>query len=168
MKPILLCVAFSLCGSVSALAQPAIPASSWEQHPEGFALAVILTKRIDNERSISSIEVYFKNIGKKDFFTSLPEPIPTPFQVFYLNDSKVLTPLRDYNPNPGPPPTVEASVMPLEIKPGETVSGAIDITPNELALIRGRHVVCKVSISDHENGGYKLIESSPKILVTAP
>ena len=164
MKLILFSLALVLSGLVPLVADPNIPDSAWEKHPERFELAVILSNQIDNHRTISSIQALLKNIGKTSFFTSLNSPI-LPFQIFYVNDSKALIALRDYNPKPGPLLPVEQSVMPYEVKQGEVVSGAVMLTPNELALIKRHPVICKVFVSDHESGGYKLFASSPKILV---
>ena len=146
----------SLVLSARADDQPNIPASAWEQHPEGIALAFTLSSRAEGNRQVISIYVYIKNTSNADwYFERNKEPA-----IYYIRDHDV--PLRNYDES-----MFEESkkVTPERIKPGGTGSRTIDLTPAELALIKGLPVKCRVIIYDERYKRYE-IESSSKILVS--
>ena len=151
--------------SLMADVQPNIPASAWEHHAEGVSVALFLTSRTENGGKKSAIKVFIKNSADTKMY--LPGDVnDSSVQIFYVDANGNHIPLRDYTPRP--PSVVSMPAMPdsRRYEPGEVGIKSIDITPAELALVEAHLVFCRLRISSQEVGGYKLVESSPKMLTT--
>lgn len=145
---------------------PHIPASSWEQHPQGIALAVTLANRTHNGSQKHYVVVYIKNTSASDKYFSEMNDISR-LELSYVNDSGAEVPLRTYNYD-HPDGIVLMNVPPYAIKPGEILSRKIELTPDELALVKAHPVQCSFFISDQQvDKGYK-VESAPKMLISEP
>jgi hypothetical protein len=119
---------------------PHIPANAWEQHPEGIALAMILTTQMENGVQKSTIQVYVKNTSNvvKSYFG------PNHFDgmgviILYVKNNESVS-LRDYSPEEG------SKKMRPQIKPGQILSQTVDLSPDELALIKAYPVKCHVAL----------------------
>jgi hypothetical protein len=141
---------------------PNIPASSWEQFPQGIALAMTLENRTHNGAQKHYVMVYIKNTSGSDKYFYEMNDISR-LELYYVTDSGTAVPLRTYNYDHRDG-IVLMNVPPYAIKPGEVLSRDIELTSDELALVKSHAVKCSFFISDKESAkGYK-IESSPRIL----
>jgi len=139
---------------------PSIPANAWESHPEGIALAVMLTSRMDHGTKKYSILVYTKNTSQASIYYQGPDGFHLEMEIFYYDHDKPI-PLRDYSPESG------SRIIPPEIQPGETLLRKVDLNPDELALIQAHPVKCRAIIADRTFRNVA-VDSSPKILIAVP
>src|ERR1700683_5337235 len=74
--------------------QPDFPASLWEQHPEGIALAMTLSTRTENGVESNAIHVYIKNTSPtvKDF---PPRGSDWGIEIYYIDGHGAQVPLHD-------------------------------------------------------------------------
>ncbi|MDB4793686.1 hypothetical protein OAG63_01485 [Methylacidiphilales bacterium] len=152
--------------SLRADAQSEIPANAWEHHAEGVSIAMFLVSRMENGAKKSAIKVYIKNTANTKKY--LPGDVnDSALQIFYVDSNGSHVPLRDYTPKI--PSVVSMPGMPdsRRYESGEMEVKTIDLTLSELALVEAHPVFCRFHISDQEVGGYKLVESSPRLLTEA-
>ena len=136
-------------------ATPDIPGSAWEQHPEGVALNVSLGASAVKNATGRTITVQIKNTTNANiYYLGWDEP------VFIVTPTGEVA-LRD-NLFHG------SRIRPPAIKPGETVVRTVDLSPEEMARIKGKPVECHLrfyNISDSNIPKYTEIHSLPKIIV---
>jgi hypothetical protein len=167
MNRFLLGLALLLFGFAPLLADPNIPGGAWEQHTEGVALAIVFTVTTENGTEKGTIKVYIKNTSGTTKY--LPGNInDRAVQIFYIDNEGRCVPLRDYSLKVPPIFTMPAMPDSRLYQAGELGIRTVDLSPTELALVKKYPVQCRFHISDSKIGGYKLIESSLKILVAGP
>jgi len=148
--------------------KPNIPASAWEQHPEGVALAMILVTQTENGTQKGAIKVYVKNTSSGIKY--LPDNINDwAVQIFYIDNKGKHVPLRDYSAEQRPR-TFTMPAMPDSrlYQPGEIGIRTIDLSPSELAVVKKYPVICHFYFGDVQIGRFNPIESSPKMLIASP
>jgi hypothetical protein len=146
---------------VAADNQPSVPDNSWEQRPEGIALAMILTvQKIEPKKA--SLHVYIKNTS--DAVKAYSDyGIDSGIEIFYINESERLIPLHDYSLKNGG--IVQGLREAREIKLGDFLTFTIDLTPKELLFVKSHPVICRIIIYDKAERKYHKVDSSPKLLI---
>jgi hypothetical protein len=145
----------------TAQEEPQIPANAWEQHPEGVALALVLTKGIGNDAQSIYLKLYVKNTSNN------PEAIMGrgPATFFYLDSSgnpvnlghygHANQPWKDFNEN---------SQRWRVIPPGKITSTGTEVTAADVALIKTNTVKCKILLIDPATSKEVVVVGSPQLL----
>ena len=134
-----------------------IPAALWEQHPEGIALALFLSTQDVQKKAI---QVYIQNTSNTDKYL-IVSGIDSGIQIYYIDATGAQVPLHNYSDN-------MLNRKSSLIKPGETLTRRILLTPDELVLIQTHPIKCNFIIHDPATEKYSKIESTPKMLASGP
>jgi hypothetical protein len=135
-----------------------IPASLWESHPEGAALALTLETRMEKAERKSSLKIHLKNTSATDKAV-IDDSIGSGFKIFTQDSAGKWQPLRDYD---GAVTTTKFSMV--VIKPGQTITYPLELSSAELSLIKSRPMQCRIMLSDPTTNQRPTIESSPRTL----
>ena len=165
MNRLFLCSALLLLGVGSLFAEPQIPDSAWEQHPEGIAVAMTFSSHNENNVQKNVITIYMKNTSNLSAYYVGTEGFHREVALFLVDKAGEETPLRDYSPQPG------SKILAPEIKPGETLSRTVDLSPEEMALIKGHPIKCRLNflnISENKIVKHYAVKSTPKVLIADP
>jgi hypothetical protein len=158
--PIVLAISFLVCRAHadSPVGDVKIPASSWETHVEGIALATILISREEGGEKKYLLSVYLKNTSDsvKEYVVSGNDG---GLQFFTRNEANAWTPLRDYGPN-----HYLASATHDNIVPGGIIHHEIELSPAEVALIEAHDLKAGFIIYDLTTMKKSIIESLPRRL----
>ena len=160
MKPVLNYLLVALLLNVSGLLATAqeesqIPAAAWEQHPEGVALALMLTKGIGNDAQSIYLRLYVKNTSDN--------PVPLmggPAVFFYLDGSGNTVILA----NNAEDDIIENFQRWKVIAPGKIRSTDIEVTTAEVAVIKANTVKCKILLLDRATHKEVPVVGSPELL----
>jgi hypothetical protein len=153
-----LAIAFAL--NVVALTATAdeqlnIPANAWEQHPEGVALALILTKGIENDAQSIYLRLYVKNTSDN------PVPLMGGPAVFFYVDGSGKTVILANNSDDN---LIENFQRWKVIAPGKIRSTDIEVTTAEVAVIKANTVKCKILLLDRATHKEVPVVGSPQLL----
>ncbi|MCE0497101.1 MAG: hypothetical protein LV481_04055 [Methylacidiphilales bacterium] len=135
--------------------QPNIPASSWEQHPEGVALALMLTKGIGNDSQSIYLRLFVKNTSDN--------PVPLmggPAVFFYLDSSGNPVNLGNNSEDD----IIENFQRWKVIAPGKIRSTETEVTTAEVAVIKANTVKCKILLLDRATHKEVPVVGSPQLL----
>ncbi len=136
---------------------PNIPASSWEQHPEGIALRLTWQG--------NSITTHIKNTSNT--VRELASQGTNSFvSLFYVDEKGASIPLGN-PPNPAFEEETQKTLGPTDIMPGKEVAKSTILTPDQLILIKTRPVKCSVVVYDPATKQQSTVESVPKVLTEA-
>jgi hypothetical protein len=142
--------------------QPNIPASSWEQHPEGIALAINLITQTETGNQESFVQVYIKNLSSASIQV-IDSEIDFGIEVYYLDGQGTEIPLHNYHPDPDES-TYHRKMRHIVIGPSDVILRTVRLTPDELVVIKAHLSKCSFIIYDPTNKRQFAIESSPKYL----
>src|ERR1700683_2136817 len=138
--------------------EPKLPASQWEQHSDGIALAIIPTRRIDKEYYINKpiINIYIKNTSNS--IKNFPaHGMDFGIELYYINSNGFKVPLHDYSQKQ----FFSMNLGNIPIQPGATLLVPIDISEKEALLLKTVPVECRIELSDPATNQSFTIESSP-------
>jgi hypothetical protein len=162
---ILLCMIESIITSAVADDKPSPAPVSWENHSEGVALALsLVSSKGRSQGEEDGIQVLVKNTSTSQLYFAFSSH-DKGCRIFYVDSQGARIPIHEGPQNKDIPPTTSATIPPLPLSPGQILTEVVELrTPNELALVRAHPVFCRLRVSENEIGGYKIIESTPKIL----
>jgi hypothetical protein len=141
-----------------------IPATAWEQHPEGVALALMLTKGIGNDAQSIYLKLFVKNTSNSS------ESLATQSRgasalFFYLDSSGRAVTLGNHD-HPDQPwkDEIESNPRWRIILPGKIIPTGTDVTAAEVAVIKANKVKCKILLIDPATQKQTVIVGSPQLL----
>jgi hypothetical protein len=142
-----------------------IPEDSWEQHPEGIALAMTLISQTGADDVEHAVHIYIKNTSTIDK-KLMDGNIDHGMEIYYLNDSGAKVPLHNYHPIQSELNMIEGNPKKKDviIKPNEIVSRSVNINSSDLLLFKTHPVICRFFICDLGANQQSTIESSPRRL----
>jgi hypothetical protein len=132
--------------------QPVV--NSWEAHPEGISSALLLTSKRERGVKKWSIEIHIKSTSKN----FVADSINSGFKLFSLNSGGTWQPLRTL------PAQIEVSAASFTVKPGQEISYPIQLSPEELELVKAHPVKCSITLFDGAGSNRHTIESSQQQL----
>ncbi len=159
-KAINICLAaVFVLGTVQADDRPAISNDSWEQRPEGIAVAMMLIHWTDNGHQRDAINVYVKNTSgeiKAVFSNGRDDGI----HISYIDTNNHKIPLHHYAAY-----GFEESVhRPHELKTGEILIRTLEVNSDDLSHIKSSLVGCTFRIYIPSTKSVLEIETTPKML----
>jgi len=152
MNRLLLCSELLFLVSTPLVADPEIPASAWEQHPEGVAVAMLLSAPPEK----AALNVYTKNVSETDKL--LYSRTDAEIRIYYINDAKARIPLRACDDDPL---SYSGNYI---IKKGQVHSETITLTSDESAAVRAHPVSCSFGVYDMILKKGFMISSAPNLL----
>jgi len=132
---------------------------SWEQLPQGIAVAFALTNSLENDSKKGILHVYIKNtsdVPKKYIVSGAMQGI----NLFYVDSHASQIPLRNDNSN------VELRMFSETIMPHSILSIKIDLKSDELVAVKTHPIICSFVIYDPASKQKYTIQSSLKSLAT--
>jgi hypothetical protein len=162
MKLFLSSLVFLFFSLIPFVAKSAIPESAWEQHPEGLALALFLKTTTVEGQEKDTIRVFMKNTSTTLKRYVGPDLYNVAVEIFYENNEGKQVPLRDYSPPSGTP------LPPPEIKPGAIFLRTVDLTPDELTLIKTHRISAHISITDDAGKQNYYLQSALQLVGPQP
>jgi hypothetical protein len=168
MKPILNYLLVVLLLNVSGLwatAQvPQIPDNAWQQHPEGVALALMLSKGRGNDAQSIYLNLYVKNTSNNPV-----SMMGGPAIFFYLDSSGKPVSLGNHaHPDQPWKDAIERNQRFKVIPPGKIRSTGTDVTTAEVALIKTHTVQCKIILVDPATQKEVAVVGSPQLIIETP
>ncbi len=160
MNRFLLCSALLLLISAPLVADPEIPASAWEQHPEGVALAVRYSPPSLPDKSTGKITVYIKNISSSSLYYVGYDGFNMSFEIFYLDSSGKEVPGADYNGFES-----GSATNPPEIKPRMVLTRTAELNSKGIALLQKRLISCHLFFLGVDGKTFLKINSTPSVLI---
>ena len=133
-------ISYPTCADVTS-SQPDIPTSQWESHTEGIALALTLITRTGKEGSKSFLTFYIKNTSNtvKEFAIYGSN---YGFQFSSSDNNGAWHPSLNSAPFNG-----SGYMLSYAIKPGEIFSHEIEVSPDDLMLIKSHSIKCSLCLS---------------------
>ena len=138
-----------------------IPATAWEQHPEGVALALMLTKGIGNDAQSIYLKLYVKNTSKN------PEALMgRAWAIFFYLDSSGNPVTLGHHGHPNQPwkDVIESNQRLRIISPGEIRATGAEVTAAEVTLIKTHTIQCKILLIDPATQKEVAVVGSPQLL----
>jgi hypothetical protein len=162
---VFLVLALAVIAEEQARAQSRLPAGSWEQLPQGFAIALTCDK--------NGVTVNVKNTS--DTLKQIRRS-SVKILLFYTDEHGVLIPLsnsKDQKKHDDPAQDILDGLDPPDSRGPMTFPPrmelwyqlGVEITPEDRLLIRGHPVVCHVEFYDLITNTKFHLESSPRSLV---
>ena len=138
-----------------------IPATAWEQHPEGVALALMLTKGIGNDAQSIYLKLYVKNTS-----TNPVALMGRASAIFYYLDSNGKPVNLGHHGHPNEPwkDVIEGNPRWRVIPPGKIGSTGAEVTAAEVAVIKANTIKCKVLLIDPATQKQTAVVGSPQLL----
>jgi hypothetical protein len=157
---LLVALLLNVTGLLAIAQEPQIPAVAWEQHPEGVAFALMLTKGIGTDSQSIYLILWVKNTSN--------DPVPMrggPALFFYL-DSSGKPVILGYHRDPN---HLEENIIQHYqrwevIPPGKMRQTGTGVTAAEVALVKANTVKCKVILLDRATQKEVPVVGSPQIL----
>jgi hypothetical protein len=148
----------------AAAQQPQIPANAWELHPEGVALALMLTKGRGNDAQSIYLNLYVKNTSNNPV-----SMMGGPAIFFYLDSSGKPVSLGNHaHPDQPWKDAIERNQRFKVIPPGKIRSTGTDVTTAEVALIKTHTVQCKIILVDPATQKEVAVVGSPQLIIDTP
>ena len=148
----------------AAAEEPPIPPSAWEQHPEGVALALVLTSGTDGGLQVSYLRLYVKNTSDTaKYLVTQSHGVAAQFFYVGANGNQVILGNHDH---PGHPEKdlIESNQRLRVILPGKIRSTGTEVTADEVALMKTQTVRCKIYINDPTTKQDVPITGAPQLL----
>jgi hypothetical protein len=146
----------SLFSVMPADCQSNAPALSWQQFPEGIALALVAKG--------DSVIIHAKNTS------STPKKLlsqgPNIFALLYYVNSQGSRVLVSSQSDPAIYDDVQKNPSSIRIEPGAERSIKVSLSSSEQALIKTNPIICHVLLYDPATKQQSTIESSPQILTS--
>jgi hypothetical protein len=150
---------FSLVPGLQADEESNMPSGPWEQHVEGVALKMGLSRRLENGKEEYALCIFIKNTLNTDirFYQKIYD---SGCKISYMNDNGIKTELHNYDRYP----LIFDSPLPDIIPPGKILSLAIKLTESEYNLLKTHAAQCWFAIWEGKtNKVYKIESSSRKL-----
>jgi len=145
----------------TAQEEPKIPANAWEQHPQGVALALMLTKGVGNDSQSIYLKLYVKNTS------NIPEALMgRASAIFFYLDSSGKPVILGHHGHPNQPwkDVIENNPRWRIIPPGEIRSTGAEVTAAEVVLIKTYTIQCKILLIDPATQKEVPVVGSPQLL----
>jgi hypothetical protein len=144
----------------SAQEESKIPATAWDQHPEGVAFALMLTKGVGNDSQSIHLKLFVKNTSN-----NAVSILGSPAIFFYLESSGNPVILGNHHdPNHPEDDIIERNQRWRVIPPGKIRQTGTKVTAAEVALIKANTVKCKILLLDSATQKEVPVVGSPQLL----
>jgi hypothetical protein len=161
-----LLMVLNLHAEVSLCEKPNLPASSWHLLQDGINVALILSTRteVGGAKQTQCLTIYINNSSNNNFFVNT-NFYDSGVQVFYLT-GQTSVPLHSWQDHDDDnSPLNQRYVAPAVIKPGQALQVQIDLSSQELILLKSHQVECSLPIYDASlRKKFSAMETSPQYL----